>query len=138
MPEPRDANGRLVLPSVLSELEKVDGLALECAKEAGLPEQEAMMVAIAVIEAVTNAIVHGNRFSPDRSVVVEYGCEPGCVRFTVHDEGEGFDLSCVWDPTSPDRQMECSGRGIYIMREVMDSVEFDMTDGTTVTMSKTT
>jgi anti-sigma regulatory factor (Ser/Thr protein kinase) len=54
----------------------------------------------------------------------------------VHDEGPGFDMSCLGDPTDPDKCMRCSGRGIYIMRQVMDSVEFDMSDGTTVTMTK--
>ena len=136
MPESCSSNGKLVLPSVLTELEKVDGLTLECAKGAGLNESDSMMVAIAVIEAVTNAIVHGNKFADDKYVTLQFDCEPGRVGVTVHDEGEGFDLSCVWDPTSPENQMECSGRGIYIMREVMDSVEFDMSDGTTVTMTK--
>jgi serine/threonine-protein kinase RsbW len=136
MSESCNSNGKLVLPSVLTELEKVDGLALECAKEAGLNEADSMMVAIAVIEAVTNAIVHGNHFADDKFVTIQFDCEPGKVKVIVHDEGKGFDLSCVWDPTSPDKQMECSGRGIYIMREVMDSVEFDMSDGTTVTMMK--
>lgn len=136
MPESCKSNGKLVLSSVLTELEKVDGLTLECAKTAGLREDQTMMVAIAVVEAVTNAIVHGNRFAEDKLVTLELECKPGFIKATVHDEGKGFDLGCVWDPTSPDRQMECSGRGIYIMREVMDSVEFDMSDGTTVVMTK--
>ena len=136
MPESCRSNGKLVLPSVLTELEKVDGLTLECAKDAGLGEDDSMMVAIAVVEAVTNAIVHGNRFADDKFVTVQFDCEPGKVKVIVHDEGDGFDISCIWDPTSPEKQMECSGRGIYIMREVMDTVEFDMSDGTTVTMTK--
>ncbi len=136
MSEPCNCNGKLVLPSVLTELEKVDGLTLECAKTAGLSKDQTMMVAIAVIEAVTNAIVHGNRFAEDKFVRLKFDCKPGVVKVTVHDEGKGFDLACVWDPTSEDRQMECSGRGIYIMREVMDTVDFDMSDGTTVVMTK--
>jgi serine/threonine-protein kinase RsbW len=136
MSESCKGNGKLVLPSALTELEKVDALTLECSRKAGLGKEQSMMVAIAVIEAVTNAIVHGNRFADDKFVTLRFDCEPGLVKVTVHDEGKGFDLACVWDPTSEDRQMECSGRGIYIMREVMDSVEFDMSDGTTVVMTK--
>lgn len=129
-------NGKLVLPSELNELDRVDALALECAKTAGLPEDQAMMLAIAVIEAVTNGIVHGNGFAKDKVVTLEFACEPGLVKVIVHDEGDGFDMTCVWDPTSPGHEMDCSGRGIYIMREVMDSVDFDMSDGTTVVMTK--
>ncbi len=136
MPEACDTNGKLVLQSELNQLERVDALTFECTKSAGLPEDQSMMVAMAVIEAVTNGIVHGNRFSDDKVVTLEFACEPGKIKVIVHDEGEGFDMSCVWDPTSPDHQMDCSGRGIYIMREIMDSVEFDMADGTTVIMTK--
>lgn len=136
MPEACPGRDELVLPSRLDELERVDRLALECAAKAGFPEDQRTMVAIAVVEAVTNAIVHGNRYAHDRSVTVRFDCEPGKVKIVVRDEGEGFDLACVFDPTTPDHCMECSGRGIYIMREVMDTVEFDMTHGTTVTMTK--
>ncbi|MFH1501912.1 MAG: ATP-binding protein [Candidatus Eisenbacteria bacterium] len=136
MPDACNSNGKLVLPSELRELERVDALTLECTRKAGLPEDQAMMVAIAVVEAVTNGIVHGNNFADDKVVTLEFACKPGLIKVIVHDEGKGFDMTCVWDPTSPDHQMDCSGRGIYIMREVMDSVEFDMSDGTTVVMTK--
>lgn len=131
-----DSSAKLILPSELNELERVDAVTLECVKAAGLPEDQATMVAIAVVEAVTNGIVHGNRFADDKVVTLEFACEPGMIRVCVHDEGEGFDMSCVWDPTSPDHQMDCCGRGIYIMREIMDSVEFEMSNGTTVVMTK--
>ncbi len=136
MSDPCNGNGKLVLPSVLTELEKVDCLTVECAKVAGMSKDQTMMVAIAVIEAVTNAIVHGNEFAEEKSVTLKFDCEPGLVKVTVHDEGDGFDLACVWDPTSEEHQLECSGRGIYIMREVMDTVDFDMSDGITVVMTK--
>jgi serine/threonine-protein kinase RsbW len=126
----------LVLPSQLEALERVDQTTLRCTKRAGFGEKDAMMVAIAVVEAVTNAIVHGNKYSGDKSVKVEYRCYPGGISVVVQDEGTGFDLSCVWDPTTPDRCLECSGRGIYIMRQVMDAVEFEMNGGTRVTMRK--
>ena len=96
------------------------------------------MVAMAAIEAVTNAVLHGNAECGGDEVKVRYDWEPGKFTITVHDEGKGFDLGCIPDPTDPTRCMASSGRGIYIMREVMDSVEFEMSDecGTTVTMVK--
>jgi len=129
----------IVLPSALESLEEIDRSTLRYAKLAGLPGATADAVAIAVIEAVTNAIVHGNKRAATEFVTVRYGWEPGRITVTVQDQGEGFDLSCVFDPTDPTRRLACSGRGIFIMREVMDTVEFAMPKGrgTTVTMTKT-
>jgi serine/threonine-protein kinase RsbW len=126
----------LVLPSRLDELERVDEASLRCARQAGLDEGRSTEVAIAVVEAVTNAIMHGNGQDDSKVVRVRFACVPGEIKVMVHDEGGGFDVSCLPDPTDPDRCMRCSGRGIYIMRHVMDKVEFDMSSGTTVTMTK--
>jgi serine/threonine-protein kinase RsbW len=128
----------VVLPSELEVLDSVDQATQKYCKLAGLEEDIALMVAMAAIEAVTNAVLHGNKLSDDKKVAVRYEWEPGQFRMTVSDEGEGFDLGCIPDPTDPERCMASSGRGIYIMREVMDSVEFDISkeNGTTVTMTK--
>jgi serine/threonine-protein kinase RsbW len=126
----------LILPSELETLERVDRVTLRCTKRAGLDAAVSNDVAIAVIEAVTNAVVHGNKLSGDKNVRVKYEWRPGAITVCVHDEGAGFDLSIVPDPTDPGFCMRCSGRGIYIMRQVMDSVAFDMSHGTTVTMTK--
>jgi anti-sigma regulatory factor (Ser/Thr protein kinase) len=60
---------------------------------------------------------------------------------TVHDSGPGFDLNAVLarNPTTPEALMNCSGRGIFIMREMMDKVDFEIrpTTGTTVRLLKT-
>lgn len=128
----------LVLPSVLESLEEIDKVTLRIARLAGMADDEATAVAIAMVEAVTNAVVHGNRRNAEKTVRVRYRWAPGSMTIDVHDEGDGFDLSRVLDPTDPMRCMECSGRGIFIMREIMDSVTFDMHagKGTTVTMTK--
>jgi len=126
----------LILPSRLDELERVDEATLRCARLAGLDEGRSTEVAIAVVEAVTNAIMHGNGQDDSKVVRVQFACVPGEIKVMVHDEGGGFDFSCLPDPTDPDRCMRCSGRGIYIMRHMMDNVEFSMSNGTTVTMTK--
>lgn len=128
----------LVLPSRLEVLDQVDSATLSCAGRAGLDNAQAASIAMAVIEAVTNAIVHGNKKEAGRNVHVTYRWEPRSVTVVVHDEGEGFDLSSVPDPTDPERFMAFSGRGIYIMRQLMDTVDFEMNGvrGTTVTMTK--
>ena len=138
MPDAPSGTEEVVLPSELEVLDSIDESTLKYSRLAGIDDDTASMVAIAAIEAVTNAVLHGNAESGGKEVIVRYEWKPGEFRITVHDEGKGFDLSCVHDPTDPERCMASSGRGIYIMREVMDSVEFEMSKelGTTVTMTK--
>jgi len=128
----------LRLRSELDSLDAVDKATLRIARRAGFSREAATAIAMAMIEAVTNAIVHGNRRSSDKAVLVRYHWAPGKLSVDVHDDGEGFDVSCVFDPTDPGRCMACSGRGIFIMRQIMDTVDFDMPKGcgTTVTMTK--
>ena len=138
MPVAPSGTEELVLPSELEVLDTIDADTLKYSSLAGLDEGTASMVAIAAIEAVTNAVLHGNAETGGTEVRVRYDWEPGRITITVQDHGRGFDLSCVHDPTDPERCMESSGRGIYIMREVMDTVEFEISEesGTTVTMTK--
>jgi serine/threonine-protein kinase RsbW len=138
MPDAPSGTEEVVLPSELEVLDSIDESALKYSRLAGIDDDTASMVAIAAIEAVTNAVLHGNAACGGKEVRVRYEWEPGRVTITVHDEGKGFDLSCVPDPSDPERCMASSGRGIYIMREVMDSVEFEMSNelGTTVTLMK--
>jgi serine/threonine-protein kinase RsbW len=136
MPEATSGTREFVLPSELKVLDRVDKETLRYGRLAGLDDGLAGMVAMAAIEAVTNAVMHGNKESSSKKVLLRYDWSPGRIKITVHDDGAGFDLTCVLDPTDPERCLASSGRGIYIMREIMDSVDFDMSDGTTVTMVK--
>jgi serine/threonine-protein kinase RsbW len=96
----------------------------EAVSELSGSQDEAFKVKLAVEEAVSNAMLHGN--SLDRAKAVEV-----CVRandreifIDVHDEGAGFDYERVPDPTSGERLNHPSGRGIYLMRNLMDEVQF--------------
>ncbi len=130
----------LVLPSEYETLERVDEILLGCSRFNALDEKTQNEVALAMIEAVTNAVVHGNRLDKSKQVTVTCNWDPDEIRISVHDEGEGFDESCVWDPTDAEHCMKCSGRGVFIMRATMDDVEFEMSKetGTTVRMRKRT
>lgn len=138
MPGPASGTEDLVLQSDFDVLEKVDAATLRHTSIAGFDDELSTMVAIAVIEAVTNAIIHGNHLDDSKVVTMRYESSPGCMSVLVKDQGEGFDLTCVCDPMDPDRLMSFSGRGIYIMRQVMDTVRFDMAegDGTSVYLEK--
>lgn len=81
----------------------------------------------ALREALANAVVHGNRENPSKRVYVECrGYTDGEVSITVRDEGPGwFDSNTVPDPTTPERRLFEHGRGIYLMKTLMDEVSFE-------------
>jgi serine/threonine-protein kinase RsbW len=79
---------------------------------------------IALREALANAVLHGNRNDEAKKVLVRAYCDPnkGFV-IAVRDEGRGFDPAKVPDPRSKDRLQLTHGRGIFLMRELMDHIE---------------
>ena len=93
-------------------------------------------IEVALREALLNAIIHGNRKDPHKHVYVTISCgADGEVVMTIRDEGAGFDSSSVPDPTAPEHRMSTHGRGIYLMRALMDEVSFEE-GGTVVYMRK--
>ena len=87
-------------------------------------------VEIALREALANAIIHGNHEDRRKYVHVTCRCKPDEVSIVVRDEGEGFDFNRVPDPTGPENIGLVHGRGIHVMKALMDEVRFE--DGGTV------
>ena len=79
---------------------------------------------IAVTEAVNNAIQHGNKENEELSIDVSVKDNQNKVCFSVKDEGVGFDFENLPDPTSPENLLKENGRGIFLMRNLADKVEF--------------
>jgi serine/threonine-protein kinase RsbW len=88
-----------------------------------------LMVPVALTEALSNAILYGNREDSSKNVRVRATLDERCLVLEVVDEGVGFDLeACTIDPTSADNLDREDGRGLYLMRTLMDRVE-RFTDG---------
>ena len=93
-------------------------------------------IEIAIFEALANAVIHGNHENADKNVDVICRCSlDGEVLVIVRDEGEGFESSAVPDQTEPERMLLTSGRGLHLMRALMDEVSFEE-NGTVVRMRK--
>lgn len=90
-------------------------------------------ILIAVTEAVNNAINHGNKQNPDKKVHMEFINRGDRLAFTVQDEGDGFDHEALPDPTDPENLEKISGRGVFLMNQLADEVEFSE-NGTKVEM----
>jgi serine/threonine-protein kinase RsbW len=83
-------------------------------------------VELALREALNNAVVHGNRLDAHKLVHVRCRCKVGKgISITVSDQGQGFDPSAVPDPLSVDNLEADHGRGIHIMKLLMDEVSFE-------------
>lgn len=80
---------------------------------------------VGVTEALANAVLYGNRCDPSKSVRVDVSLCPSRVVLRVVDEGHGFDPESVPDPTLPANLQQSGGRGIFLLRELMDEVEFN-------------
>jgi serine/threonine-protein kinase RsbW len=93
-------------------------------------------IEVALREALLNAIIHGNREDPSKHVYLTILCDAnGEVSTVIRDEGDGFESSSIPDPTAPEHRMSTHGRGIYLMRALMDEVSFEE-GGTVVYMRK--
>ncbi|HEX8798243.1 MAG TPA: ATP-binding protein [Terriglobales bacterium] len=83
-------------------------------------------IELAVREALVNAIVHGNQQDPHKYVYVRSRCTTnGELSLTIEDEGQGFESEAVPDPTSPENLLRTHGRGIYLMKTLMDEIDFE-------------
>lgn len=79
---------------------------------------------VAVTEAVSNAIYHGNRLDPKKKIVLSYQHNDGNLSFTIVDQGPGFDYYNLPDPTAPENLEKECGRGIFLMKHLSDQVIF--------------
>ena len=87
-------------------------------------------IAISVIEAVTNAIEHGNRECCDQNVRIAFICKEDRLCVEVEDCGKGFDYQCyLQNIPDPANIYHLRGRGIFIMKNMMDSLKFEMVPG---------
>jgi serine/threonine-protein kinase RsbW len=80
---------------------------------------------IAVTEAVNNAIHHGNKDIPEKVVKIGFESENNKLVFSITDEGEGFDYEHLPDPTDPENIEKVSGRGVFLMQNLSDSIAFE-------------
>ncbi len=125
----------LDLPSSMQHVYLLDTIILEILKEMGFDEETSEQVNLAVIEAGTNAIKHGNQEDLNKHAHFEFIVQPDKITVVIQDEGKGFKREEVADPLDPANLLKSSGRGIFLMETCMDSVAYEKS-GTIVKMVK--
>src|SRR5256886_10280786 len=113
------------LPSDLALMNGVLQYLLERVAKLGLIAPERSNLFIALDEAFVNAVKHGNKNDPTKLVRVGAELSPSEACFTIEDEGEGFDVATIPDPRDPANLFKSSGRGVLLIYNIMDEVEYN-------------
>ena len=122
-----------LIPSDLQRGREVQEAILRACRNAHFDEDAFFAVKLALDEAVTNAIKHGNKLDPTKEVEVTATVSPRSVHVRVRDEGPGFDRTGVPDPTLEENLDKCSGRGLLLIEAYMTDVSWSA-DGRTIDM----
>ncbi|MCB0400794.1 MAG: ATP-binding protein [Flavobacteriales bacterium] len=116
---------KLELTSELESLAQIESFVDDLCEHYAVSEDEYGNILIAITEAVNNAITHGNQMNPEKKVVLNVDGDSKGMEFIVEDEGPGFDVNTVPDPTLPENLEKIRGRGIFLMRNLADEVLFE-------------
>ena len=103
----------------------VERLIDQLSEEHGIIAEHYGNVLIAMTEGVNNAIVHGNKLDPEKSVSVSCAIDEKNLVFRISDEGPGFDYDNLPDPTAPENIEKPHGRGVFLMRHLADECAFE-------------
>ncbi len=115
----------------------MDSMTERIAREMGFDESGCSDLGICVTEAVNNAIMHAHNERADLSIDVVFERSEGALQVIVRDHGSGFDEASLPDPTLPQNLMKTGGRGIHVIRALMDSVSIErLNDGMKLSMLK--
>ena len=127
-----------LMDSTLESVDSAEELAVGLAERAGVDEDELMKIGMAVREGMVNAVVHGNRYNSHKKVRFSVAANSEHFTVKIADEGEGFDFDSIPDPLAPENLMKTSGRGIFLIRSLMDDFQMRHLEngGTEVTLIK--
>ena len=137
MQKPLIIGNRISIPSTQEYLPDVDIFIEGILRGYGINESIIADIAISVSELVNNAIDHGNKKNEEKRVIVTIEKNSEAVSLTVTDEGAGFNPDELDDPLAEENLLKEVGRGIFIVRSLMDEVDIALTkEGTIVTFTR--
>ena len=116
---------RLDITSSYDNIRLVERLVEDVCDVFNVSEDSYGNILIAVTEAVNNAIYHGNKGNPEKHIKIGFESSENKIKFSVADEGAGFDYESLPDPTDPLYIDKPHGRGVFLMKNLADKVEFN-------------
>ena len=118
-------------PELLPELEH---FIVDLAVKSNLRDDKLNNLALSFSEAASNSVVHGNKFDKNKKVKITVRINEKTMTIIIKDEGKGFDINTVPDPTKPENILKDSGRGIHIMRSFLNDLRYNFTPTGTETI----
>ncbi|MCX6330687.1 MAG: ATP-binding protein [Bacteroidia bacterium] len=116
---------KLDIKSKLSNLGIVENMIDTITQDAGINKDNYGKILVSTMEAVNNAIIHGNKSDENKSVYIEFLLKNNIVQITITDQGNGFKPDKVPDPTKPENIEAINGRGVFLMKKLADEIEFN-------------
>ena len=124
---------KIKIESKIGNLRIVENAIDEISAEIGIKQDNYGKILVSTLEAVNNAIVHGNKANLSKSVRIKISFKRNILKICVSDEGPGFKPKEVPDPTRPENIENIQGRGVFLMSKLSDKIEFNK-PGNKVTM----
>jgi len=115
----------ITINSDIEKLKVVETLVDTLSKKLGVSDEVYGKILISTVEAVNNAIIHGNKGDSNKMVTVYFSADGNVLDITVTDEGEGFEYGNLPDPTDPKNIENLHGRGVFLMRRLADAIEYN-------------
>jgi len=123
-------NKQITIKSNLAELHKLEAFVEQISDVYNVNSTYYSNILVALSEAVSNSIIHGNKENEDSQVIVSFEAKNKGLFFTIQDEGNGFDFDNYPDPTDIEIvDYENIGRGLYLMKSLTDAIEYDANTG---------
>ena len=127
-------NEEINIQSNIDNLTMVENIVDNLSKRLGVSDEVYGKILVSTIEAVNNAIIHGNRGIESKIVKLSFSSNGSSLTIMVKDEGEGYNFNNIPDPTSSENIEKLNGRGVFIMKKLADDIAFNDT-GNEVTMT---
>ena len=125
----------MTVPSSFKEIKQVASAIAGLLKNAKADESDIFDIRLSLEEALINAAKYGNKLDERRNVFIDFTIAGNKVTITIEDEGEGFDHNDLPDPTKEENLLKSSGRGVFLIKHLMDEVEYNK-KGNRITITK--
>lgn len=121
------------IPSDPNLLPELDEFLIDIARNAGMNKDRFNNLSLSFSEALSNSIVHGNKKDINKKVKITIKVDDEKMTILLKDEGKGFNVDSVPDPTKPENILKDSGRGIHIMKSFLDGLSYNFdSEGTEI------
>ncbi len=116
---------KITIQSDIENLTIIENMVDTLSKRLGVSDDVYGKILVSTVEAVNNAIIHGNKADIRKHVTVEISADGNLFEVTVTDEGKGFEYDTLPDPTKPENIENLHGRGVFLMRNLTDFLDFN-------------